>query len=1026
MAYKGRVPLATITRCVAGVGPRVALVAVSLAVAGRAQGADAAPVPDFARDVRPILAKHCQSCHGPDKRRANLRLDVRAAAMRGGLSGPAVVPGKPHESLLVKLIESADEDERMPQDAPALAAPEIETLRAWIAAGAPWPVELAGDDVKETVHWAYLAPQRPVPPESKGRLASSQAKPIDAFVTAGLEREGLSLSPEADRTTLLRRISLDLVGLPPTPAEVQSFVTDRRPGAYERVVDRLLASPHFGERWARPWLDLARYADSNGYEKDRPRTMWLYRDWVIRALTDDMPFDRFTIEQLAGDLLPDATVAQRIATGFHANTMLNEEAGVDPHEARYEVLVDRVSTTAAVWLGSTIGCAQCHNHKFDPFSQREFFGMLAFFDNGRTVPGEHFDGPRRTMEDPRLRVPTPAAAAALARLEADRQTLQSVLGTQTPTLDRALSAWSAAERRGLDSFRALVPARAVATGGATLAAQADQSIVVAGKNPRTASYTIIAPSPVTRLTALRLEALPDAALPAEGPGRGPNGAFMLSEIHLEIVPPEGVGRRRVRFVQAKARASGTGSPVKDAIDGDPRTGWAVGSKSGAVHAAVFEVAAPVDIPRGARLQVTLVQATRHREHTLGRFRLAVTGTPAPAAAVELPEPVQRALEKDPARWTSEEHRVVAAHHRSIAPELAATRDAIKQIDKQIKDLGIPTTLVLEELPGSSELKTFLRERGAFTSPGAIVNAGVPAVLHAFPEAAPRNRLGLARWLVDRRNPLTARVFVNRVWGEIFGRGLVETAEDFGTQGSLPTHPELLDWLAVAFMEDGWSLKRFLRTIVTSTTYRQASARPREVWARDPFNKLLGRGPRFRVDGETLRDMALFSSGLLDRKVGGPSVFPKLPQGMTIDVAYSDFSWPVSTGGDQYRRGLYIFARRSSPYPTLTTFDAGSRETCLVRRVRTNTPLQALNLLNDPVYFEAAQALAARMAREGGRSVRGRLVHGFQLVLGRRPQTAELGRLLALVRDEERGGDDQKALTLAANVILNLDEAVTKE
>jgi mono/diheme cytochrome c family protein len=735
--------------------PRIAIAALTgllvQACAGIAAGATA---PDFVQDIKPILAASCVKCHGAEKQKGGLRLDAKALAMKGGTTGVAIKPGDSKGSYLMARLRGEGDETRMPDKGEALTAAQIAAVAAWIDAGAAWPDDGATAQAAIARHWAYEKPRRP--PLPAVRQAAWVRTPIDAFVLARLEKEGLAPSPPAERTVLIRRASLDLTGLPPTPEEVDAFVADAAPDAYERLVDRLLASPHYGERWARLWLDLARYADTDGFEFDSPRTMWPYRDWVIGAFNADMPFDRFTIEQLAGDLLPGATQQQRVATGFHRNTMKNSEGGVDPEEARWETLLDRTNTTAEVWLGSTFGCAQCHNHKYDPIKQRDYYALLAFFDNS---------------DEPTLRL-----------------------------------------------------------GGKTI---------------------------------------------------GPDG----------------------------------------------------------------------------------------KEQPL-------------------------------------------------------------------------TALVVAEKAGGKP-QTNLRIRGAYVNKGEVVPAATPSFLPPLKADEPLNRLGLARWLVDADQPLTARVTVNRIWETYFGKGLVETSDDFGSQGTPPSHPELLDWLAVEF-SSGWSLKKLHRLIVTSATYRQSSHVDRALAERDPYNRLLARAPRYRLEAELLRDNALAIAGLLSPAVGGPSVFPLGPSETgRVNTNKENLRWTVSAGPDRYRRGLYTFWRRTSPYPTFATFDAPSREFCTLRRTRTNTPLQALSGLNDPAFWEAAQALGRRIAASPGAGPRDRLAYGFRLCAAHTPGAADLGRLEKAFAAERAafaadaaamktvcGGPDASpelaASIMLANVLLNLDETITRE
>ncbi len=969
---------------------RLVLVLAALGL-GPSYGADEQPV-DFARDIQPLLKAHCISCHGPAKARGQLRLDSKALAFKGGITGKAIVPGKSGESPLVALLLNSDPDLRMPQKAAPLPAAQIELVRRWIDQGAIWPDE---GEVKIEPHWAYVRPARPDPPiVRKGALIRT---PIDAFILARLEREGLEPSPEAPRETLLRRLSLDLTGLPPGPEELR----DASPGWYERAVDRLLASPHYGERWARAWLDLARYADSNGYERDGLRTMWAYRDWVIRALNDDMPFTQFTVEQLAGDLLPGATDAQRIATGFHRNSMLNEEDGVDKGEIRWNTLVERVGTTAAVWLGTTLACAQCHNHKYDPFSQKDFYRLLAFFESA---------------DEPVLAVPTPAQQAKRNALEAELAAAEEAFRRTTPEILEAQREWERRHRRILDSWHVLEPMNLWTSHGTRLEKQPDGSILASGAAPERETYRITARTVLDRISAFRLEVLADPSLPGSGPGRAHNGDFVLSEFQVLGVP---LHKPVADFASKYAW-------IPSALDGKPETGWAVGPQLGRNHAAFFETRGAVGDIRGTDLTFVLDHQSPHPRHLLGRFRLSALAVENPSEAIALPAPIRALLGVPAVELSPAQEEELAAHYRTIAPALRPVRERMAELGKEIDRLGIPTALVLRERSGA-RTSTHVRIRGNFLLKGDEVSAGVPSVLSTA--LAGTDRLALARWLASEENPLTARVIANRAWEQIFGRGIVETGEDFGVQGSRPSHPELLDWLATEFIREGWSLKRLHRAIVTSAVYRQSSRTTPVLQERDPQNRLLARGPSFRLDAEAIRDVALAASGLLSRKIGGPSVYPPQPDG-TWKIAASKESeqWRTSAGTDRFRRGLYVFWRRSAPYPMFTTFDAPSREFCTVRRARTNTPLQALTLLNDPAFFEAARGLAGRMMVDGGDEAASRLEHGHLLCVGRRPEPAELHILQKLYdRSLKRSdGDVTAALTLVANALLNLDETLTKD
>jgi mono/diheme cytochrome c family protein len=813
------------------------------ALAAPAPGDDAPTAVDYARDVKPLLAAKCVACHGPEKPRADLRLDTAAGAMRGGTSGPAVVPGNPDESELVLAVLGEGVGERMPLKRPPLSEREIETLRAWVAAGAKFPA----DEVPSpppAIHWAFVPPTRPALPEVKGRDWVKNA--IDPFVLAPLERDGIAPSPEADRATLLRRVSLDLVGLPPEPAEVAAFEADSRPDAYERQVDRLLASPHFGERWGRLWLDGARYADSNGYSIDAPRQIWAYRDWVISALNADRPFDEFTIDQIAGDLRPNPTLAQRVATGFHRNTQINQEGGIDPEQFRVEAVIDRVNTTATVWLGLTLACAQCHDHKYDPLAQKEYYGLFAFFNNA---------------DEPTLPLATPEQNAAREAAEREAEAfLKSI------ERDEALLALQKSWEESLD------------TSGRQKQTQ----------EVREAFNTVFA------------ERSPEA--------------------------------NRVVF----------------------------------------------------------------------------------AAFVE-----------------QSKEQAVAPHRR----KLAAIRKAAP---------APPTTLVVQERR-QPRVTRFLMG-GDYTRPGDEVGPLTPAVLHAFEAPTERrpDRMDLARWLVDRRNPLTARVAVNRLWQVYFGRGIVETDGDLGTQGAPPSHPEMLDWLAVELMERGWSQKAIHRAIVTSAAYRQSSRVRADLAAIDPDNRRLARQSRLRLEAELIRDAALVAAGRLVPTIGGPSVFPPQPDGV-MNLGQIRREWKADAGPDRYRRGMYTHFWRATPHPLFTVFDAPDGMRTCTRRLRSNTPLQALTLLNDAAFVELARDLAGRVLEAGGDDD-ARLDRAFRLALSRPPAPGEAARLRALLDSERRAYRDdaggaravappgpetidltaRAAWTSVARVLLNLDEFITRE
>jgi hypothetical protein len=1010
--------------------------------AGRPPATAAAPAVDYVRDIQPILEKHCYECHGRTRARARLRLHAPEFIRRGGNSGEIVTAGNSHRSLIIRRILDESDDDRMPLDADPLPAETVATLRAWIDQGARMPgttAAAAEDEVQE--HWAYVKPQRPAVPAGSDDTWARNA--IDRFVLARLEKEKLAPSAEASRAALLRRVSLDLIGLPPTPEELDAFLADRSADAYEKAVDRLLASPHYGERWARPWLDLARYADTNGYEKDNRRSIWKFRDWVIDALNKDMPFDAFTVEQIAGDMLPNASVDQKIASGFHRNAMTNEEGGVDPEESRYETLVDRVNTTGTVWLGSTIACAQCHNHKYDPFSQKDYFRMLAFFASSDFDSRSFGDGTR--FFEPTLDLATPEQEKARKELQAKIDQLDQELKTPTPEVREAQERWEQAIRSAQAAWTPLTPQKVAATGGAVLKVQPDGSILASGPNPQQTSYTVTLDTTMTGITGVRLEAIPDPSLPRGGPGRDGYGHFRVTGFSAEtapIAPAAGAQKpAALRFKTVKVDDSAAPFEPGDLLGLKP-TGYARKSGSWAINAmrdtvrvprhAVLQADAPFGYPGGTRLTIRVDQLEGTIGQGIGRFRIAVTDRVDPLEGADFPARLRPLLQQPAADRPKAQADEIAALFRNTTPLLKPKRDALAALRKELNDLQIPSTLVMRERATFERPSYELRVRGSFENKGERVYAGTPGALHEMRESLPANRLGLARWLVDENNPLVARVAVNRIWEQLFGRGIVETSEDFGTQGATPTHPELLDWLATEFVANKWSQKSLIRTIVLSATYRQSSVVPPALAERDPYNRLFARGPRVRLEAEMIRDVMLASSGLLSRKMHGPSVFPPQPEGIW-NMPYNSDRWTTSTGEDRYRRSLYTFWRRTSPYPSFMTFDATSREFCTVRRVRTNTPLQALTLLNDPAAFEAAGALADRMIKAGA-DARARAAFGIKLVLSRPATDGELSRLVSLYEQERahyaaRGSADtaeRSAWTMVGNVLMNLDEAVTKQ
>lgn len=1196
---------------------------------------------NFESDIAPLFTEKCLSCHGPDKRRSGFRIDTHELALEGGNSGPSLIPGKSAESLLVQYISGTDPDVVMPPEGDPLTPEQVGLVRAWIDAGAEWPegfVLVAGGEAAKgdhTKHWSFLPPVRHAPPEVQN--PSWVRNPIDAFVLSRLDEAGLTPSPPADRYTLIRRASLDLTGLPPTPEEAEAFALDSSPDAYEKVVDRLLNSPHYGERWARNWLDLARYADTNGYEKDRVRSIWPYRDWVVDALNSDMPFDRFTIEQIAGDMLPESGLSQKIATGFHRNTMTNEEGGIDVEQFRYESVVDRVRTTGTAFLGLTIGCAQCHDHKYDPISQREYFQLFAFL-NG--------------TDEPMMRVP-------IAELTAKRSEILSRIDSAKNLLEAEFPPF---EEKILHTI--LEPSAYSATGGAILAKIEDQSLLAVGPSPATSTYSMVYETSGT-LNGLRIEALNETRLLAPGPGRAQNGNFVLSEIRITAEPLKGTeGAAPVPIALATASFEQPGYPGSAAIDGLTTTGWAVDDGSGDMRkdrTIDLEFGSPVAFPGGVRLKLVLDQnfggehtlnrfrvssATKSRTHyrpelpeeqqralhladkleswrqretakssrwtvvrpestsshyratmqtleddsvlvsgdypnrdvyhvrlvtdaspitairlealpheslpnngpgrgvilgegnfmlsefevaarprnasdeiasvtlelsnpsathspanhtvdkaldgildtgwaieggegkrqvavfplaqplafaagtvlditldhhyihqqTLGRFRLSVTSDPIQPQASSLPAEVETILAKDNGIVSDAEGAQLKQYYlEQVAPDLETKRLGIRKLESDLPEY--PLTLVMEERKDAR--KTHIHVRGEFLRTGIEVAPAAPAFLHPIPEGKPLNRLTFAEWLVAPENPLVGRVVMNRLWQTYFGRGLVLTSEDFGTRCAPPTHPELLDWLATEFMNQGWSLKAMHRLIMTSSTFRQSSRFRPELVEKDPENTLLARGPRFRVEGEMVRDIALAASGLLVPGLGGPPVFPPQPPGVT-EIAYGAPKWNISEGEDRYRRSLYTHIKRSVPYATFATFDAPTPNMECARRMVSNTPLQALTTLNDEAFVETAQALARRVVLSGAPTDAGRAEFAFRACLTRAPLPGELDRLLEfrLNQLERFKAEPERATTLACGpnsavpegvevadlaawtavcrVLLNLDETVTKE
>lgn len=1015
----------------------------------------------FNRDIRPILSDNCFQCHGPDehKRQAGLRLDLQESATKAVESGHvAIVPAKPDASELVRRIVSTDNDLLMPpaNSGKKLTPHQIGLLKQWIAEGA----EYQG-------HWAFLPVTRPAVPVVNHE--QWVRNPIDQFVLERLRLAGLKPSPEATRETLIRRVSLDLTGLPPTPAEVEAFLADTSPEAYEKVVDRLLQSKRYGERMALQWLDFARYADSNGYQTDGSRYQWPWRDWVIDAFNKNQPFDQFTIDQLAGDLLPEPTRAQNIATGFNRNHRLNGEGGIIAEEWRVETVIDRVETTGMTWMALTLNCCRCHDHKYDPITQREFYQFFSFFNNiaeSGTLQGESKN------TDPLIVVPTDEQEAELVRLDNEIAQGEKRIAETVKLLPQYIAAWEPGFRSrltdgGATAWQQLAVNAVKSAGGATLTKQPDGSYLAGGKNPQNDVYTITAPVDAESFSGLLLECLPDPSLPNMSLGRYSNGNFVLSSVEAEIRGPTLKDPLVAKFNRAEATYSQKGWEIGLTLDGASNNGWAVDGPTRRDQTnAMFLVESPLTVPKGATLTIRLKHEALG-QHNIGRFRLSMTSLPPSAVKLngaKFPDSLKQILAIEAGKRSPQQQEELEKFFRAnIDSPLKQAESAVAGFKQQQNKImaAAPNVMVMRELPKPRD--AFVLIRGEYDKRGDKVTAGLPAALPGFPASAPQNRLGLARWLVDPSHPLTSRVWVNRAWERFFGTGLVKTSENFGSQADFPSHPHLLDWLAAEFMQptvapvvtgqpaQKWDMKAIQKLIVMSATYRQSSHVTPQLLERDPDNRLLARGPRFRLSGEALRDQALAVSGLLVDKVGGPSVRPYMPDGVWDETSrYGDLrGYKHDKGDGLYRRTMYTIWKRTAAPPTMLLFDAPNREVCTVKRSRTNTPLQALSLLNEITYVEAARKLAERMISAGS-TIDERLAHGFQRATARRPSARELQILVEglqadwknLKQDPEAAkkliayGDSRSApdldpvelaaYTLTANILLNLDEVVTRE
>ena len=1009
-----------------------------LAVLGLMTNTSAEEQIDFSRDVLPVLSDRCFHCHGPDEtqRQSDLRLDQAESAIELA----AIVPSDPEASEMISRVTSSDPDLQMPppdSNRKPLSEGEIATLRKWIAEGATWGR-----------HWAFEKPRRP-------NLPNEEAHPIDSFVVARLSKEGLSLSERAPNETLYRRASFDLIGLPPGLKELNASRHDSSAQTYQEHIERLLKSPHFGERMAMWWLDAARYSDTDGYQADSTRTNWPWRDWVIQSFNENLPFDQFTIEQFAGDLLPDSTAEQQLATCFHRNHMTNGEGGRDPEESRVDYVRDRVNTTGSVWLGLTLGCSQCHAHKFDPISQNDYYSLTGFF-NSIDEDGKAGGGAK-----PYLKYKSPHAQRMIDDAQQLVQRRTAVEERTKEQARREFSPWLVKQceqvTSGFQPWTILDPRLQESTEGSVLTQEDNGVIQVRGPNPRQDDYRIIAPTTLARVTGIRLEVLPHESHTEGKLSRGVTGEFVLTDVKLQVRMK---GQSQIRDVElafavadvektAKGRNYGN---VRDTLDDDPRNGWTTETHDAQQsHVAVFALADPLLLQADEELIFVMLHRSTRGDANIGRFRLAVTDQPGNAVRSLSPMPLQE-LAKTVAKPTSISDGLRArlfeqflTDHRGYQlakSSLDRARNQLSNFQHAAKELNV---MVLAER--DSPRSTHVLERGVWDQKGDKVRPQVLASVLPWPQEEEQTRLDLAHWLVSRDNPLTARVVVNQLWQLCFGAGIVRTPEDFGLQGELPTHPQLLDWLAVELMDHDWDLQHILRLIVTSDTYCQSSHVTPELLELDPQNKLLGRATRYRLPSWMIRDAALQSSGLLNPVLGGPPVMPYQPDGVWAEMFMGRFRYQPSQGVAQHRRSLYAFWRRSAA-PTFL-FDSSQRRVCEVRPRRTNTPLHALTLLNDLSILEASRALA-RTALLTQPDTESRVAFIFTTIVSRKPTdneeqilTRELSSAIEFYRAEPEeakrflqfGQPEQQttnmpselsAYTVLTSLVFNLDEAITHE
>ena len=999
--------------------------AVVIALGSSVISADEPTLPErieFNRDVRPILADHCFACHGPDnnKREAELRLDSELG-LRGTAEKPGVaLPGKTGQSELVRRIFLDDPEEMMPppKAEKPLTDRQKSILKTWVEQGAKWQG-----------HWAYEPLVKPAVPVAE---VGPTGNAIDRFINQELTKHKLHAAPEADRVTLIRRLSFDLTGLPPKPDEVAAFVNDKRPDAYAQVVERLLASPHFGERMAVSWLDLVRFADTAGYHSDNPRDITPYRDYVIRSFNENKPFDQFTTEQLAGDLLPNPTTQQKVASGYNRLLQTTEEGGAQAKEYVAKYNADRVRNVSTVWLGSTLMCCECHTHKFDPFTIQDFYSLGAFFADVQESP--------IGRREPGMPVPTEEQQAKLTEID-------TLIGAATVQLaqfaeERATTASS--ESAASVVWQPVTPTETQVQGDSELTTLPDGSLKSKGKVAAKENYLLRLKLPAAAVTGVRLEAIADPDLPEKGPGTASNGNYVLTEFKVETLAAD--GPKPVKLTRAVADFSQSGHDVGTAIDGNNASGWAVLDQIGRGHEALFQTEKPFGAV-GDEIQIQLQFQSQYAQHNIGRFRISLTTSNKPVEQ-GAPPAVQAALAVEASKRTPDQKAAIMTYLRDSSPELQPQRDALKQLQDEKAALlkTVPASLI--STSGAPRTVRILARGNWMDDSGAEVTPQIPSQFKPLAAEGRRlNRLDLAQWMTSKENPLTSRVFMNRLWKLYFGQGLSKTVEDLGTQGEWPTHPELLEWLAVEFRDSGWNMQQMIRLIVMSETYRRSSVLSAEAKAADPFNRLLSSQSRVRLDAEFIRDNALAVAGLLSPRIGGESDFPYQPAGYWEYLNFPGRTWPDDSGERQHRRGMYTHWQRSFLHPSLLAFDAPSREECVADRPRSNTPQQALTLLNDPTYLEAARALATRILKEGGRETPTRLKWAYRQVLTRDPHPAEIALLEGVLQKQSErfksdpaaakqlltvgqaladvNAEELAAWTSVARILLNLHETITR-